>query len=371
MKVDYLNCRLVRSGGTKIIARHVRLLREKGHEARILTTDQHGGDLWGEPVVRVKAFEQGLLGRSDIVVASWLRDVQSASKINGPLICHLCQGYEPFELHSRIHEKRIPPKYRYGGGWRHLLLLRKKMSFRRRVREIEKIYNLPTAKIVVSQHLREVIQSHYGQPCHVVPDGIDPDLFFPSSIQKDYRGTLRLLSVGPIDVASKGIDDTLEAVRMLKGRKTPIEFIRVSLAPPTEFELKSGLVDRFLTGLNENEMAELYRNVHLLLAPSVWEGVGLPAIEAMSCGLLCILTDSGNYRSFDPVTDFAYFVPPHSPEAIAEGVLRLKVDAELRERTVKRGFEVSGRYTLENMGRILEETLLKILKDPKGSVIRG
>jgi glycosyltransferase involved in cell wall biosynthesis len=239
------------------------------------------------------------------------------------------------------------------------------------VRKIERIYGLPTTKITVSPHLKETLESHYGQPCHVVPNGIDPHLFFPSSTRRDYQGSLRLLSVGPIDVAAKGIDDTLEAVKILKERKAPVEFIRVSLSPPTEFELKSGLVDRFLTGLNENEMAELYRSVHILIAPSIREGVGLPAIEAMSCGLLCILTDSGNYRSLDPVMDFACFVPLHSPERIAAGVLRLKEDAELRERTVKRGFEVSGRYTLENMGRILEETFLNILKDRKRSVVKA
>jgi glycosyltransferase involved in cell wall biosynthesis len=366
MKVDYLNCRVVRSGGTKIIARHVQLLQEKGHEARVLTTDPHGADLWGVPVVRVKAFEQDLLGKSDIVVGSWLRDVQAASKIRGPLICHLCQGYEPFELYSRIRGRMIPPKYRYHGGWRYLLLLQKRLTFRKRVRRIERIYRLPTTKIVVSPYLRETIESHYGQPCHVVPNGIDPRLFFPPSTQKNYRGSLRLLSVGPIDVAAKGIDDTLEAVKILKKKRVSVEFTRVSLSPPTEFELKSGLVDRFLIALSECEMAELYRNVHILVAPSIREGVGLPAIEAMSCGLPCILTDSENYRSLDPVTDFACFVPLHSPQAIAEGVLKLKEDVELRERTVKRGFEVSGRYTLENMGRILEETLGNLLNSREG-----
>lgn len=150
MRVDYLCCRLVRSGGTKIVAQHVKLLKERGHAARILTTDQNGEELWGIPVERVKALRQDFFNQTNIIVGSWLRDVETASRIKGPVICHLCQGYEPIEFSFRIHEERIPPKYRYHGIGGRLLFLRKKWSFKRRVRKIEKIYRLRTVKIAVS-----------------------------------------------------------------------------------------------------------------------------------------------------------------------------------------------------------------------------
>src|SRR4030042_215852 len=158
MRIDYLNCRLVRSGGAKIIALHVKLLSERGHEARILTTDQAGEELWGVPVVKVKEFSQDILGQSDVIVGSWLRDVEAASGIRGPVVCHLCQGYEPIELSFRIREEAIPPKYRYRGPWNRLLYARKKKSFQRRIERIEKIYRLPTVKMAVSQALKEVIE---------------------------------------------------------------------------------------------------------------------------------------------------------------------------------------------------------------------
>jgi glycosyltransferase involved in cell wall biosynthesis len=124
-------------------------------------------------------------------------------------------------------------------------------------------------------------------------------------------------------------------------------------------------------GLDEREMVELYQESHILIAPSLWEGFGLPAIEAMSCGLPCILTDSGSYQSLDPVMDFACFVPPRLPEAIAEGVLKIREDRLFRERITRRGFEIAGQYTLEKMGDVLEETLLKILKGRKERSERG
>ena len=370
MKVEYLCCRCVRSGGTKIIAQHVRLLQERGHDARILTTDRRAADLWGVPVVRVKAFDQNLLGQSDVLVGSWLRDVEAAAEIKGPVICHLCQGYEPIEFSFRINEEAIPLKYHYKGRWSRLLFLRKKWSFQRRIHKTERIYRLPTVKMAVSQALKEVIEKTYGRHCYCVPNGVDPHVFRPSSRPKSFESSLRLLSIGPIDMVFKGIMDTFEAVRILKERGIPIEFIRVSLSPPPEAEVKSGLVDRFLTGLDEGQMAKVYQDSHILIAPSLWEGFGLPVIEAASCGIPCILADSGSYASLDPVKDFAYFVPPHSPEAIVEGILKIKEDGAFREQIMKRGFEVAGRYTLENMGSKLEETLREILKDRERSVIK-
>jgi glycosyltransferase involved in cell wall biosynthesis len=369
MRVDYLSCRLIRSGGTKIIAQHVKLLRERGHQARILTIDPEGDELWGVSVERVKAFRQDFFNQTNIIVGSWLRDVEAASKIRGPVICHLCQGYEPIELSFRIREERIPPKYRYHGIISRFFFLKKKWSFRRRVRKIEKIYRLQTVKIAVSQALKEVIEDIYGKPCHLIPNGVDQHIFQPAPQPKTLQSPIRLLSIGPINMAFKGIDDTFEAVRILKQKQIPVEFVRVSLSPPTEAELKSGLVDRFLVGLSEKEMVQLYQNSDILIAPSLWEGFGLPVIEAMSCGVPSILTDSGSYKSLDSRMDFAYFVPPHSPPAIVEGVLKIKEDHLLRERIIKRGFEVAGRYTLENMGNILEETMLEILKARRPSVL--
>lgn len=371
MKIDYLSCRIVRSGGTKIIAQHVRLLKERGHDARLLTTDPKGEELWGVPAIRVKAYQQDLFSESDVIVGSWLRDVEAASEVEGPVVCHLCQGYEPLELSFRMKEEAIPSKYRYQGIWKDLLFARKKWSFQRRIEKIERIYRLPTVKLAVSQALKEVIENRFGGTCIAIPNGVDPNLFLAPAVPNDFQASLRILSVGPIDMVFKGIHDTVEAIRLLKQRSIPFEFIRVSLSPPAETEVKTGLVDRFFVGLDEREMAKLYQSSQILIAPSLWEGFGLPVIEAMSCGVPCILTDSGSYQSLDPVMDFAYFVPPHSPEAIVEGILRIREDQPFRERIVRRGFEVAKRYTLERMGDVLEETLLKILDGRRRAALKG
>ena len=362
MKVDYLVCRLNRSGGRKIIAQHVKLLRERGHEARILTTDSEEEELCGVPAERVKAFKASLFHQTNIVVGTRLRDVDAALKLKGPVICYLCQGYELLELFLSIREEWIPFKYRFNGRWGRLLFLLKKWSYRRRIREIEKIYCLPTVKIAVSQAIKDVVENTYGAPCYLVPNGVDQKVFRPPAIPHDFKGTLRLLSIGEITGALKGIEDAIEAVRILKDKGIPVEFTRVSFRPFSEIELRSGLVDRFFVGLDENQMAKLYQSSHILIASSFKNGFGLPVIEAMSSGIPSILIAIGGYKSLGFSKEFAYFVPPHSPEAIVKGVLNIKENNTFRENVIKHGFEVAKQFTLENMGETLEKTFLGLLR---------
>jgi glycosyltransferase involved in cell wall biosynthesis len=62
--------------------------------------------------------------------------------------------------------------------------------------------------------------------------------------------------------------------------------------------------------------------------------------------------------NFDEKKDFAYFVPTHRPDKIAEGVLAFMEDRELRAKCVERGIDVAKRFTLERT----KQDLTKFLK---------
>ena len=141
------------------------------------------------------------------------------------------------------------------------------------------------------------------------------------------NGKIKILSVGPIQVGFKGIPDTLGAIRMLKEKGVPIEFIRVSHHPPSEREEVGTVVDQYYMNLKEKEMGELYRNSDIFISSSLeGEGFGLPAMEALACGVPSILTEISSYKNFDAKRDFAYFVSTHRPDRIAEGVLTFMKD---------------------------------------------
>jgi glycosyltransferase involved in cell wall biosynthesis len=338
------------SGGVKIVSQHVTLLNQMGYETLLMTRNMQTDanltelNLYAKPLL-VKEDED--IPDCDLYVGSIPSDVNRLFQMGKGRIAHLCQGYEPIDFTSRIEGEAITEKYLRKGvfsirRWIDVL------KFKRRIKEIESIYALPTVKAAVSSHLVELIQKRYGQACALIRNGIDPGIFYPNERNVwGEHGRIRVLSVGPINVGFKGIPDTLQAIKLLKGKGIPIEFFRVSPHPPSEREEVGKVADHYKINLKEQEMAELYREVDIFISSSLeGEGFGLPAMEALSCGVPSILTEISSYKNFDNHRDFAFFVPVHRPDRIAEGVLALIEERGLREKCKERGLSVARGFTL-------------------------
>lgn len=98
-------------------------------------------------------------------------------------------------------------------------------------------------------------------------------------------------------------------------------------------KVKSDVV--YLGYLPEKELGKLFNLATLFVYPSVYEGFGLPPLEAMACGCPAVVSDAA---SLPEVCDnAAYYVDPYSAESIADGIYRVATDNELRERLIKKG----------------------------------
>jgi glycosyltransferase involved in cell wall biosynthesis len=193
------------------------------------------------------------------------------------------------------------------------------------------------------------LEKRYQQKCFLIQNGIDPRIFHPNGRRAwGENGRIRILSVGPTQVGFKGIPDTLRAIKLLKEKGIEIEFIRVSPQLPSEEEQDEKVVYQYYTNLKEQEMAELYRNADIFISSSLeGEGFGLPAMEALACGVPSILTEISSYKHFSEKGDFAYFVPTHRPDRIAQGVLAFIEGLGFRERCIESGLRVAKGFTLE------------------------
>ena len=353
------------SGGVKVISQHVKLLHEMGYEVFLVTRNMQ----MDSNLMELNLYEKPTLVKTeddipecDICVGSLYSDVKSLFQRGKGRIVHLCQGYEPIDLTSRIEEGVVTEKYLRKSLlpiWRYIDTLK----FEKRIKEIESIYALPTVKTAVSKHLAELIQDRYRQKCFLIQNGIDPNVFYSNERRVwGEHGKIRILSVGPINVGFKGIPDTLQSVRLLKEKGVPAEFTRVSPHPPSVREEVGKVVDHYYMNLREQEMAELYRNVDIFISSSLeGEGFGLPAMEALASGVPSILTEISSYKNFDAKRDFAYFVPTHRPDRIAEGVLALTEDRKLRAKCIDRGMDVARGFTLERTKQDLSNFLKRLM----------
>jgi glycosyltransferase involved in cell wall biosynthesis len=92
---------------------------------------------------------------------------------------------------------------------------------------------------------------------------------------------------------------------------------------------------RFLGYMPEETLAVMYRLAGVFVFPSLYEGFGLPPLEAMASGTPVV---TSNVSSLPEVAgDAAVLVDPYDPHAIAEGIYRVLTDEQLRRDLRVRG----------------------------------
>jgi len=97
----------------------------------------------------------------------------------------------------------------------------------------------------------------------------------------------------------------------------------------------------------DEQLAALYRGAEIFAYPSRFEGFGIPVIEAMACGVPCVVS---SHPSLDEACgDAAVRADPESPEAFAEAIGRALAE---REQLVARGLAHSARFDWLETGRI-------------------
>ncbi len=104
---------------------------------------------------------------------------------------------------------------------------------------------------------------------------------------------------------------------------------------------------RFLPNVDDADLPALYSGATLFAFPSYYEGFGLPPLEAMACGTPVLCANASSLP--EVVGDAALLVDPYSPPDIAEGLVRLlnqpDLRRDLRERGLSRAHEFSWQRT--------------------------
>ncbi len=90
-------------------------------------------------------------------------------------------------------------------------------------------------------------------------------------------------------------------------------------------------------------MAVLLSGAALMAYPSLYEGFGLPLIEAMACGCPVLASDIPVLR--EVAADAAVYVDPHRIESIADGIRRAATGGPLREELIAQGFQRAAQFS--------------------------
>lgn len=178
--------------------------------------------------------------------------------------------------------------------------------------------------ITVSQMAKRHITEVFGVPSErlrVIYNGIDTELFSPGEGIK--RENNMILMVMSRDTIVKGLKFLLEALAELR-KKHDLKLVVVGRT------FGDGVTERLMDrlGITENvsfrnqisteELIRLYRTTTLVAVPSTYEGFGIPAAEAMSCGAPVVSTTAGALP--EVVGDAGILVPPADSVALIKAI---------------------------------------------------
>jgi glycosyltransferase involved in cell wall biosynthesis len=167
-----------------------------------------------------------------------------------------------------------------------------------------------------------------------------------------------LLFVGTIE-PRKNLLTLLEAARILVDEHWDGELLLAGASGPKDHEFKNAVRQldlrhrvRMLGYVPPADLRTIYRRARGLVNPSIWEGFGLPPLEAMACGIPVIVSEVPAHR--EVAGDAAYFVDPKDPTSIARGIEQVWTDVRLREQLIAAG---SQRVTLFTWDETARKTL--------------
>ena len=221
------------------------------------------------------------------------------------------------------------------------------------------------AVITVSNAAKEEIVDWLGVDAErviVVPHGVDPAFrpFAPDDPQaEEMRRRYDLprhfvLAVGSIE-PRKNLPRLLEAIEALRGRPRTSDIVLVHAGPegwrPAEATRRRGSPQlvRLLGYVPDADLRALYGLARVFVYPSLWEGFGMPVLEAMACG--CPVVTS-NLSSLPEVAgDAAVLVDPTSVDDIARGIAAVWDDDGLRACMVERGRAHARQFTWARVAR--------------------
>jgi glycosyltransferase involved in cell wall biosynthesis len=190
--------------------------------------------------------------------------------------------------------------------------------------------------VTVSKQSRKDIADAFSIPqekINVISNGIDTTIFKPLS--HIARKPWQMITTASSDQPLKGLSVLLKAIANLRGEFPDLRLLVIGKLKEdgsTEKELKAlkleGCVE-FKSGITTEQLVIEYAQSKIAVVPSLYEGFGLPAGEALACGIPLICSDGGALP--EVVGDAAYIVKAGDVNQLIDALRTLLTDEELCE----------------------------------------
>jgi glycosyltransferase involved in cell wall biosynthesis len=239
---------------------------------------------------------------------------------------------------------------------------------------VSKLLRKSAGIIAITENTKQDIITAYGikpERISVILPGYDRSRYRfgvePGAVKSKYALKSYLLYLGNL-MPHKNLRRLLRAFALLH-RELPYTLVIAGWKDPRHYRALEaetqtlGLAEKvlFLNYVPADELPALYTGAELFAFPSLYEGFGLPPLEAMACGCPVVVS---NIASLSEVCgDAAYYVDPYDVKNIAEGIYKVATNRELKENLAIKGRERTKLFSWEKSAREHIKVFKKVLNE--------
>ena len=222
--------------------------------------------------------------------------------------------------------------------------------------------------ITVSHQSQRDIAAAFDRPAEnikVIPNGVDASIFKP--LDTIARTPFRLITTASSDQPLKGLSVLLRALAPLRNEFPELQLIVIGKLKEngeTQKELEAlNLQDavQFRSGISNQQLVEEYAQASIAIVPSLYEGFGLPAAEAMACAVPLICSDGGALP--EVVGDAARLVRAGNVDDLHTALHELLNDDKMREQLGAQGrTHILQQLSWDCVGKKMERYYYQVLQ---------
>ena len=301
------------SGGIMVAFEHCKVLREHGYDVTIIN-DDIDDSTWCEfqgikfPVLPSR--ESIICGHFDKAIAtmwSTVKFLEEYSNIGKRY--YLVQNFET-NFYEPMDPLRIEANQKYSP-------------------------KVDVQFLTISKWCEKWLKEGYEQEARYLPNGIHTENYTP--VKRDFSGKVRILIEGDCGVYYKNVDESFRITNQLDHSKYEIWYMSYNAEPKDWYH-----VDKFLHKIPFSEVADVYRQCHILLKTSFLESFSYPPLEMMATGGYAVVVPNGGNQEYLVDGKNCLLYPCGDLDAGLAAIERINTDPILRETLYHGGLETAG-----------------------------